>query len=119
MIRGFLPGLRYRKSQSGFSLLEVIVAMSIMAFSLGALYYAVGSGVRGSQEAAQRTRATMLALSLLDSRSVVEAGGFDEQGEDSGGMRWRMRATPYPTGHDNFQIVTSQSGPQGHNCMRG
>ena len=41
----------------------------------------------------------MLALSLLDSRSVVEAGGFDEHGEEAGGMRWRMRATPYPTEH--------------------
>lgn len=84
--------------QAGFSLLEVIVALAIMAFSLGALYHAAGGSMRGTQEAELRTRATALALSLLDSRSTIPAGGVMEHGVAGGGMRWALSSTPFPTG---------------------
>lgn len=97
------PCLRPR-GQAGFSLLEVLVALFIMAFALAALYHAAGGGVRGVQAGEARTRAVTLALSLLDSRSTVPAGGFDEQGTigDDGAerMRWRLSARPYPTGRE-------------------
>lgn len=88
-----------RPGIGGFSLLEVLVALSIMALSLGALYQAAGGGVRGVQEADQRTRALMLAQSLLDAHSVVPAGGVDEAGEEAG-FRWRLTALPFPTGQE-------------------
>lgn len=80
----------------GFSLLEVLVATSIMAFSLGALYQAAGGSVRNVQRADQRTQSLLLAQSLLDAHDTVPAGGLEASGEEAG-LQWRLSATPYPT----------------------
>ena len=87
------------RGEGGFSLLEVLVALAIMALSLGAIYQVAGGSTRGVQMAEVRTQAVTLALSLLDSRTVVPAGGFSEQGV-SGDLLWQMQAIPYPTGHE-------------------
>lgn len=91
--------MRRRTVPRGFSLLEVLVALSIMAFSLAALYHAAGGGVRGVGESEARTRALALAVSLLDSRTTVPAGGGEETGE-AAGLRWRLSALPYATGRE-------------------
>lgn len=91
------PGVRApARRLRGFSLLEVLVAVSIMAFSLGALYQAAGGSVRSVQRADQRTQALLLAQSLLDAHDTVPAAGLDARGEEAG-LRWRLSATPYPT----------------------
>lgn len=91
--------MRHRTAARGFSLLEVLVALSIMAFSLAALYHAAGGGVRGVGESEARTRALALALSVLDSRTTVPPGGGDDAGE-AAGLRWRLTARPYATGRE-------------------
>ncbi len=86
----------FRRRVSGFSLLEVLVAISIMALSLGALYQAAGGSVRGVQLADQRTQALLLAQSLLDAYDTVPAGGLAAHGEEAG-LRWQLGSSPYPT----------------------
>lgn len=93
----------HRRGAAGFSLLEVMVALAIMAFSLAALYHAAGGGIRGVHESETRTRALALALSLLDAHAVVPAGGLDERGtlgSGADGLRWRLSARPHPTGRE-------------------
>ncbi|MDR2690193.1 MAG: prepilin-type N-terminal cleavage/methylation domain-containing protein [Azoarcus sp.] len=82
------------RPQAGFSLLEVIVALAIMAVSLGALYHAAGGAMRGVQEAEQRTRASALALALLDMHSHVPSSGLVESGR-SGDMDWSLSTSLY------------------------
>jgi len=79
-------------SQRGFSLLEAVVAMAIMAASLGVLYRALGSSVRTAAETARYSRAVVVAESLLESRDAVPAGGWQDVGSTAG-FRWRVSST--------------------------
>lgn len=50
---------------SGFSLLEVLAALTILSLALSALYNSFGTALRARDNAAQRLAATQLAQSLL------------------------------------------------------
>jgi general secretion pathway protein I len=85
------------RRQRGFSLLELMVAFVIMAFSLGMLYQATGGTVRSLGDTEQHLRASMLARSVLDSRGSVPENGWNETGQ-SAGFAWRVSSVPFPTG---------------------
>lgn len=92
--------LRSVPVQRGFSLLEVLVALAIMAMSLGALYHAAGGSVRGVQVSERRAEAALLAAALLDSRDTIPPGGLQESGAQGDRFSWVLTATPFPTGHE-------------------
>lgn len=83
-------------AQRGFSLLELLVAFSIMGLSLGILYRAAGSSARSVGDAEQYQAAVVLAESLLAMRDSVPAAGWSETGR-SGSLSWSVRSTPFPT----------------------
>ncbi len=85
---------RCRARQRGFSLLEVLVAFSIMALSLGVLYQAAGGSIRNLAVAERQTHAILLALSLLDLHQGVPAGGLSVDGAAAGGFDWTFDAVP-------------------------
>ena len=80
--------------QGGFSLLEVLVALVIMAMSLGALYQAVGGALRGLGDVDRRGHAALLASSLLELHPSIPRGGLAEEGATAQGYAWRYSATP-------------------------
>lgn len=85
-----------RAQARGFSLLELLVALSIMALSLAMLYRSMGSSARQAGQMDVQQRAVLLAQSLLASRDAVTGSGWNQEGED-GGYVWRVRSTPYAT----------------------
>ncbi|MFM9914920.1 MAG: prepilin-type N-terminal cleavage/methylation domain-containing protein [Rhizobacter sp.] len=97
-------------TQRGFSLLELLVAFSILAMSLGALYRASGGNVRNLQQSEQYQRATALAESLLCLRDTVPPAGWDQAGT-SAGYDWRVRSSPHPT------QVTDLRAPKLHEVL--
>lgn len=90
------PLRRHRAARSthGLTLLELLVALTIMALSLGVLYRASGSGARNAGELYEHQRALLLAQSLLAARDAVPENGWNESGE-SAGYQWAVRSQPY------------------------
>ncbi len=82
------------KNQRGFSLLELLVAFSIMAMSLGLIYKAMGAGVRNVGDLTLHQQASMLAESLLNSRDSVTDQGWNEGGEYAP-FTWRINSQPF------------------------
>ena len=92
------PSVR-RAGEGGFSLIEVIAALLLLAITFTALMKVAGGAIGLTQHAAQRSEAAMRARSLLDSAFVGEpirpgtrSGEFDKQ------YRWQLQVTPWNAG---------------------
>ncbi len=86
-------------STEGFTLLEVMIAMAIMATSLVALMGLGSSSVRTHERLARITQATLLAQQKMSEAQKLgntgqdDEGGFEEPFET---YRWRIRYSPPP-----------------------
>lgn len=82
--------------QTGFSLLEILIAFSILALSLGILLKIFSSGVNAAQVAEEYTVAVQIAESLIAETGVTAPL---QPGENSGmelqKYQWLMSVTPY------------------------
>ena len=95
------------RRQRGFSLLELLVAFVVMAFSLGMLYQASGGTVRSLAETDQHQRASMLAQSVLNARDSVPETGWNEAGQ-SAGLAWRVSSAPFATAVESSKAPALQ-----------
>jgi general secretion pathway protein I len=80
----------------GFSLLEVIAAIMLLAIAFGALMEVAGGSIRLSKDAADHSQAALWARTLLDTRFAIDPvkpgvtnGQFDNQ------YRWQLDVTPW------------------------
>jgi general secretion pathway protein I len=87
---------RSGRSDAGFTLLEVIVALAILALSLGVIFQTVSNAIGRTAQAEAFTHARWLAQSLLAQVGhEIPAGAGEMTGEDGHGHRWRLRQAPY------------------------
>lgn len=93
MKRAFMPSSCW--VQKGFSLLEVLVAFSIMALALGVLYQAVGNSVRNTQRVEIEARAAVLARSLLALHTEVPPEGVSVSGTSPDGLAWSVHSSAF------------------------
>ena len=91
--------MKFASRAKGFSLLEVIAAILLLAIAFTALMKVAGASINLTHNAAQYSEAAMRARSLLDSAFVGEAvqpgsrsGRFDAQ------YRWQLDVTPWNSG---------------------
>lgn len=84
-------GNRDLREEGGFSLLELLVAFTIMAMALGMIYNSMGGSARQTAELIQRQQALMLAESLLNERESVTPQGWQDSGE-TGAFRWQINS---------------------------
>lgn len=89
------PGPR---AQSGFTLLEVMLAFVLLAAALGLLLSMLSNGLRQVQQAQGETEATLYAQSLLDQVGVLEAIAPGRSGGefDHGRYRYELEITEVP-----------------------
>jgi general secretion pathway protein I len=88
---------RRRKRASGFTLIEILVSLAILAVALGALFQAFSTGLRATTVTNQQAAATLLAQSLLDriGQDIPLAAG-EQAGVSADGLRWSIAMAPSP-----------------------
>lgn len=83
---------------SGFTLLEVVVALAIASFALVGLFRAGAGGLFAVDTAARAEEAVQRAqshLAAVGRNAALTEGEFT--GEDGGGYRWTLRVRPVAT----------------------
>jgi general secretion pathway protein I len=82
--------------QQGFTLIEVVVAFSIFALSMGALYESFAGAVRRNLQAHEREQALLAAQSVLANvRITPPPWKPEETGTLEGGWLWRVEVAPF------------------------
>jgi general secretion pathway protein I len=87
--------LRLRSKHRGFSLLEILVAFSILAISLGIILKIFSTGITSAQVTGDYTIAVQIAQNLLDktgSESPLKLGEIN--GSENKLYQWRVTVSP-------------------------
>ena len=105
---------RPKRNDDGFTLIEVLIALMIVALSLGALY----EGMLGGVTAGHVTAATREALSRAQSHMEaighgMTPGAYTQSGEDGHHFHWRITMTPMESnGHATlYHVRVTESWP--------
>ena len=88
--------MRTERRQGGFSLLEMLVALSILGLTLGALYQATSGATRNVRVDERYAFGVELARSLLADNQVVPLTGMSASGATEGGFEWRVDSARRP-----------------------
>lgn len=94
--------------QRGFSLLEMLVAITILGFSLAALYQAAGTATRSVAVQEQYVYATELVRSLVANYQTIERNA-EIRGETDGGFRWSVTSEDVVLDNSQFSQGTLQT----------
>ena len=89
-----MTAVAHRRRQRGLSLLELLVALSIMAMAVGMLYRVIGSNVRNVGMLQDQQKAVLLAQSLLEANDTIAGQGSNQSGQ-SAGYEWQVSSRPY------------------------
>jgi len=85
-----------RKNQKGFTLLEVLVAFTMLAVTFATVMQIIAGSARSTVKASQNTKIAMLAQSKLDELGLFE---LLEEGNTSGDFdhttSWQLEIIPF------------------------
>lgn len=97
---------------AGFSLIEILVAFTILAFSLGAIYQVFISGSRAAAISGDYARALVHAETALAEFAVTRPfDGAPQEGTFDDGFRWRIDVEPYTEAEGEVPLGTPALDP--------
>jgi general secretion pathway protein I len=89
------PRLRRTPPARGFTILEVLVAIVVLAVALGSLMQIFSGGLREAQVADEYARATQVAQSKLAGVTAVEKIAEGSFAGEEDGFAWKLSVSPY------------------------
>ncbi len=104
----------HSSARRALSLLEVLVALTILLLSLGALYHLINLGGDLANRGQQRTRATQLAQTKLAevSAGIVPLSSGEGDFEEDGKYKWAVQADQgSTTGLWNVTVTVTRVNP--------
>ena len=101
---------RRARRQSGFTLLETLVAMTLLALLAGALMPVFQQGLAVLERGDRRTQAVMLAQALLEEHAVrrEEEGAASAQSGAEGEFQWQVERVPWDAAVDGGPPIDEQ-----------
>lgn len=94
--------------QQGFSLLEILIAFSILALSLGILLKIFSGGVNTAMVAEDYTVATQIAESLIaKTGSEIPIKEHQSSGDEGDKYHWELIISPYALSSEGFDPKTA------------
>ena len=84
-----------RRSQRGYTLIEIVVAFAILALGLTMLLGTLSGATRQVRQAGDAGRAALHAQSLLDEFGELPQPGAREGEFEQGRYRWRLDVAPW------------------------
>jgi general secretion pathway protein I len=90
-----------RGGQAGFTLVEIIAALAILALALSVLLPTISDALWHTSEAGAQVEAASIARSLLaQAGGAVPLPNGEAAGRLDNGFRWRLHAEPYGASSD-------------------
>ena len=93
--------------ESGFTLIEVLVALTILSISLAALLAVFLQGLDRARESSNEASARVLAESLIAQAKVAANLSFGTSAGKVNGFGWRTQIVPYGTQTDRTSWQTN------------
>lgn len=87
-------------AQAGFTLIEVLVALTILSISLGVLLAVFTQGLDRARESRNEAAARVLAQSLLAQAKIRPNLSMGDSSGKTDDLLWRLRIEPYGTKDD-------------------
>lgn len=94
-----------RTRQTGFTVLEMLAALVIMALCSGVLLLAFGQSARALQQVDRADRLSQAARSVLDEQAVGVLAPGQSNGVVDGGIEWAMNVAPLPAASGQPQLL--------------
>lgn len=106
--------------RKGFSLVEVVVALGIFAFSILTIIGLMGSSLKVTRDNEERIQAANVATVLMERyQEMIMADLRQSTGASSGGADWSdFPLPPNPTGGNNFSSTTQWIDNVGNETTR-
>ncbi|MGZ8240939.1 MAG: type IV pilus modification PilV family protein [Methylobacter sp.] len=91
--------------QAGFSLLEILIAFTILAFSLSILLNIFSTGANTAVVAEEYTAAVQIAESLMAKTGVeTDLKTVESSGVENEKYHWQVFVTPFNLNIENFDV---------------